>query len=196
MAYLQAAGAYSPVSVFDIITLIIILIIIWIILLIISLVKKANAPEKKPEGYYENHPETKGTYVFHCKSLNSMESLLNLGQESSGLEHFSYNDRHLFIRMKNGRTLEGNIDDMSAEFSTYKDYIECTVKCNNDEICICSIWHLFTDEEWWTIFNILSHCGTTYNLRGYLETHQLYTTKEGKVTRGLVSAANILRHFI
>lgn len=151
-----------------------------------------KTPQKKAPGYYEQHPETKGDFVFHSKQLNSLESFMNLGRETSGLKIFEYHNRYLTITMNDGTRFQGMIDDMTARFSVYKSNCECELSCESSKVKIFTYWHLFTDEEWWTIFNIFTHCGTTYCVEDYLETYKLYTTKEGKVARGLVAAAKII----
>ena len=152
-----------------------------------------KTPQKKAPGYYEQHPETKGNFVFHCKQLNSLESFMNFGKETSGLKTFEYHNRYLTITMNDGTHFQGMIEDMTARFTFYKGgNYGCELSCGSSKVYIFTYWHLFTDEEWWTIFNIFTHCGTTYCVEYYLDTRELYMTKDGKVARGLVAAAKII----
>lgn len=175
-----------------------ILIIIITVIVIAVVYKEANKPVRKSADYYARHKELQGDYVFHCKDLSTTESFMNLGQDSKGLEYLAYHNRQLYVRMKDGRTLQGMIENMSARFSATSrggGLATCELISGNKKVTIITIWHLFTDEEWWQIFNLLTHCGTTYNLKEYIEVYKLYNTQEGKITRGMYSAAKVISYF-
>lgn len=168
-----------------------IFVAICFIIAIVAIVR-ANTAHKKESGYYKSHPELNCSYTFHCKKLNKAESVLNLGADAKGLAMFAYHNRQVFIKMNDGKTLSGMLENMTATFDCYKGNVNCKLSCNGQKVEIYSVWHLFTDDEWWTIYNILTHCGTTYNEKDYIDTQKLYGTKEGKTTRGLITAARII----
>lgn len=157
--------------------------------------KKKKEIIESPSNY--SRPKLPGRYVFKAKQLSTAEKLLNLGANSTGLEYFEYNNGSLYVKMHDGKILKGNINQIAANFTSDEvDNVTCTLQLGTQMVSISSVWHLLDEEEWWNLFNILTHCGAVFNLDGYLKLYNTYHSKVEKTIRLTGVALNIITPFI
>lgn len=143
----------------------------------------------KIEEYKRNLSQLESCY-YKCKELSNSEKALNLWpSDSSLLESFNFSNGHVSLRMKDGKTISGDILNMSARFSVLNgDNVVCKLTCGSVELEFKTIWHLFSDEEWYDIMNCLTWCGTTYNVNAYISVYNKNNTASGKA----IKYANVL----
>ena len=142
-------------------------------------------------------PILQGKYVFKAKQLNTAEKVLNLGLHTEGLEYFEYDNGHLYVKMQDGKTLNSDISKVAANFSKIEgDIVICTLQSGTQMVSIYMIWHLLDEEDWWNLFNILTHCGAVFNLDGYLKLYNAYHSKLGRAVRLTGIALNSTMPFI
>ena len=137
-----------------------------------------------PQGYYE----------FRCKQTSSFESVMNLGMDSGkyAMSYFCYDNGKITVRMKDGRMIQGAITDMKVRFRPYQGNTECKITSGEKSVTIYTIWHALTESQWWTLLNILTHCGEVKGLDDYICEYQMYNTTEGKTVRGVLTAVKVL----
>lgn len=141
---------------------------IIIVALIIILVK-VYKPKEKAADYYAQHPELKKVVRYQSHEMNGIKSFLNLGLDHlEGLDLFSYYNGQVFIKLKNGKSLSGDIRNLTATFVMgRKGIFECTVKSDNQKICFANYYGLFSDQEYLEIFELLSNCGSVGGMSDY-----------------------------
>lgn len=149
-------------------------------------------PADKKDLPLTSYPQ--GHYEFHCKDATKFESIMNLGMTSGkyAMDYFKYHNGEITIRMKDGRTIQGMLNEMTAKFDTYKQDTQCKIISGKETVSIYSIWRALPVNEWWTLFNILTHCGSVKGLDNYLYFHELYNTNGGKAARGVMTAMKII----
>lgn len=174
-------------------TLFFIIFISYLIYKVLS----GNKTEERDSNYYDEHPELNFSKKFYGKELTTTEKFLNLGiTDSSQLKYFSYNNRQIEIVMKDGKKLNGNLENLKADFSILQgDNISCRVSHGNTSIKIFSVWHLLKEEEWYELFNILTHCGEVKNLSEYTALYNKTHTKLGKGLSYANTALKVIKHF-
>lgn len=149
--------------------------------------------DRRDFGFYNGREELNFNVAFHCKQLSDFERIANLGVDNGHLVSFEYNNKFLSLRMKDGKILSAHLKDIEASFMTYSgDNVSCSLKANGTEVNIYSYWKLFTDEEWYEIFNILTYCGITHNAGAYVAIYNKNNTKVGKTIKYANSAIKII----
>ena len=123
-------------------------IVVFIICIII--INAAYKPKRKSKDYYLQHPELNRTVEYFAPAKSRYS-----------LVQFRYNNRAVYLRRKDGKTLTGNLENLETYFSyvkyRYTSIFSCTVKCKGQKFYIT--WE-GTQEAFLDIMDILSHSGT------------------------------------
>lgn len=123
-------------------------IVVFIICIII--INAAYKPKRKSKDYYLQHPELNRTVEYFAPAKSRYS-----------LVQFRYNNRAVYLRRKDGKTLTGNLENLETSFSyvkyRYTSIFSCTVKCKGQKFDIT--WE-GTQEAFLDIMDILSHSGT------------------------------------
>lgn len=158
-------------------------------------IKQMISPSVDPSGLHFKDPKKIVEYKkalsklegfsYKSKMLSASDKALNLfPSDSALLDSFNFSNGRVSLRMRDGRTLEGDLINLTSTFTALNgDNVNCKVTNGSKTIEFMSIWHLYTDEEWYDIFNCLTWSGTTYRAGDYIAIYNKYHSKTGKALR-------------
>lgn len=152
-----------------------------------------SGTERRNEDFY-NKDEYNFQVSYHYKEMTKLEKVANLYLGEGHLATLEYNNGMLTARMTDGNYISAHLKDIEAYFTIQPgENVSCVLKTKNRSITIFSFKGIFTDEEWYEIFNIMTHCGITHNAGAYVALCNRNKTKIGQTVKYANTAIKIIR---
>jgi len=171
------------------------IVIIIIIIVIVSAFKQHNTPEKKVSNY-EQLVQQLANVSYSAREMSGIEKAANLWPSDEYLlQSFSYSNGTVSLTMKNGYVFTAPIRQLNARFYVQKgENYTAELWYGNQKLNIYTYWHLFSGEEWCSIFAYLSYSGTTYGAAQLSDFNRKVRNVTGKVNTGLKVLKFFMEH--
>lgn len=130
-------------------------VIVIIIVLIYESVKKDSKNEHEVQTKLASMPRVE----IHSPEMGTFQKLFM--EKSCSIDTFIYDQGHLFISLRNGKSISGNINNAFVSFDKFKQNVDITVKINGEKMNFYEYREQFDRSTWRKIYEVLMLAGET-----------------------------------
>ncbi|MCR5395111.1 MAG: hypothetical protein K6E86_06940 [Bacteroidales bacterium] len=162
----------------------------------ILIVKAANNKKRSPQEEEERREEIAKLpdIYLNAKTLTSGEKALNLWPRDVDVLQtleFKSGTNNIYLKMKDGRSILCDIDDLEMHFSKTNGVIRFEARYNGTGFSFYQYAYYFSDKEWDIIINLLSLAGTTHG--AYVLGSAFKNIKRAQTAMKIIKALNSFR---